>query len=477
MGLVFVPFYIKLMGVESYAIVGVYVSLTGMLAVLDFGLPQSMNREMARLSADQNSAERMADTARTLEIVYWGIALLVTIIVILLSHFIAYHWLNPENLSRESLLQALWIMALTIGLRWPLSIYTGGLNGLQRQVLVNINLAVFATLQGLGALAILYLIAPTVQVFFVWQALVALLQVVVMRIALWRHIPPGGRFRRGVLCEIWRFAAGVSGISLLSMVLTQMDKVLLSKFLSLSDFGYYAFAAAVAAVIYRIIAPVFTAYYPRFTELVANQDYSTLVKTYHQGCQLMVVAVLPLAFVLIFFSREILELWVRDPLIVSNSYLLVSLLVVGNLLNGLMNLPYAMQLAHGWIKLALYSDFVAVILLAPAIYYSVSRWGALGAAAVWVILNSCYILIGLQIMHRRVLCGELARWFLVDIGIPVLVTCLVMIFFLNVQPFFDAEMVGRILFIVGVVLSGYLMVVLAVPIGRAWLRQKIFYDN
>ena len=248
MGLVFIPFYISLMGVESYGIVGVFISLQMIFVVLDLGLSQTLAREMARLSVDRNNAVQMANTARTLELVYWGAALVVVMTMALLSHFISYHWLNPEQLTRESLREVFWIMAVVLGLRWPIALYMGGLNGLQKQVLVNMLLAFFATLQGLGALAVLWFIEPTVQAFFFWQALVALLQVLVFRIALWRSLSTGinPEFCKDVLSRLWKFAAGMTGISLLATILTQLDKVLLSKMLSLSDFGYYVFASTVA---------------------------------------------------------------------------------------------------------------------------------------------------------------------------------------------------------------------------------------
>ena len=175
MSLAFIPFYIRLMGAEAYGIVGVLISLQAMLAVLDLGLAQTMNREMARLSVNSNNAAIRADTARTLEIVYWGSALVLIAVVSLLSEFIAYRWLNPEQLSRQALTEALWVIAVIIGLRWPVALYMGGLNGLQRQALVNVLLGFFATLQGAGALAVLWLYEPTVHAFFLWQVLIALL--------------------------------------------------------------------------------------------------------------------------------------------------------------------------------------------------------------------------------------------------------------------------------------------------------------
>jgi len=429
MGLAFVPFYIRLMGVESYGIVGVFTSLMGMLAVLDLGLAQAMNREMARLSSEEQSLQYMAHTARTLEVVYWGMAFVVGSIIVLLAKPIANYWLNPVQLSRSGLQQALWIMGLVVALRWPVSLYTGGLNGLQRQVQVNVILGVVATMQGLGALAVLWYLDPTIQVFFIWQAVMALAQVIMLRVVFWRSFPigHGGTFNKRVLKEIWHFAAGMTGISLLATILTQIDKVILSKTLSLTEFGYYTFAATVAAVLFRLIGPVFTAYYPRLTELVSKNEYLGIVNLYHQGSQLMAVVILPVACTIVFFSKEILELWTQNPNIVLHSSLLISLLTIGNALNGLMHLPYALQLAYGWTRLAFLTNVASIIILAPTVYFVTLRWGANGAAIVWVGLNCGYILISIHVMHRRLLRNEKWRWYLSDIGKPLSVVLILSI--------------------------------------------------
>ncbi len=416
MGLAFVPFYIRWMGVESYGVVGVFTSLMGMLAVLDLGLSQAMNREMARASSDEQDSHRMADTARTLEVIYWGVAVVVGVVIALLAKPIADYWLNPQQLTRGGLQQAIWIMGLVIALRWPVSLYMGGLNGLQRQVQVNVLLSAVATLQGVGALLVLWFVAPTIQAFFMWQAVMALVQVIALRNALWRNLPnrQAGRFNKKVLNDIWRFAAGMSGISLLATILTQLDKVILSKILPLSEFGYYTFAATVAAVLFRLIGPVFTAYYPRLTELVSRNDKQGLVRTYHQGSQVMAIAILPATIALVLFSKEILDVWTGNPDMALHASLLISLLAIGNALNGLMHMPYALQIAHGWTRLALVQNVIALAVLAPAIYFATLRWGAVGAAAVWIALNSGYIFVSIHVMHRYLLGSEKWSWYFSD---------------------------------------------------------------
>lgn len=423
-GLISVPFYIHLMGAESYGMVGVFVSLQTMLNILDFGLSQSMNREMARLSIDQKNIHRMADTVRTLEIIYWIIGLGVILTIILLSHLIAYQWLNPEHLSRESLLKSLWIMAFVIGLRWPIAIYMGGLNGLQQQVLTNVINIFFGTLQSIGALLALWFIAPTLHIFFIWQAIIALLQVITIRIALWKKISFTwkGKFNKNILKEIWLFAAGMSGIALTGIFITQIDKIILSKMLALSEFGYYSFAVTVAAALHKLIIPIFTTYYPRLTELVTLNDHQGLIKTYHQGCQIMMVAILPISFIIAFFSKEILQLWTQDYNIASHSATLLSLLILGNALNGVLHLPYALQIAHGWTSLTFYTHIISLFFLIPAIYYSIMLWGAVGAAIIWILFNAAQILITIPIMHRYVLSTEKFNWYLSDLLKPLCIT-------------------------------------------------------
>jgi hypothetical protein len=59
-----------------------------------------------------------------------------------------------------------------------------------------------------------------------------------------------------------------------------------------------------------------------------------------------------------------------------------------------------------------------VVLLLPAIYISVTTYGAIGAAVVWVILNLGYVLIATPMMHRVLLTSEMWRWYRQDVLVP-----------------------------------------------------------
>ena len=308
MSLAFIPLYIKFMGVEAYGVVGVYVAIQAMFSLLDMGLSTTLNREMARLSLLQDKAQEMRNLLRTLEVVYWGVSLAIGIIVIVFAPLIAHHWVQPGQLTPDTIQQAIMIMGAVMVVQFPFAFYSGGLIGLQHQVLLNGITATMTTLRGAGVVIVLWLISPTVQAFFMWQVFISAMQTFLVVMFLWRRLPRGdgrARFEKGLFRGIWRFAAGVSGITLTSVVLTNMDKIVLSKFLSLETFGYYTLASVVAINLLRVVGPFNMAVSPRFVQFLTQDNQEQLKLLYHRSCQFVSVLVLPAAIVVAFFSREI----------------------------------------------------------------------------------------------------------------------------------------------------------------------------
>lgn len=226
-------------------------------------------------------------------------------------------------------------------------------------------------------------------------------------------------FRKDLWLGIWRFSVGMTGISLVSLILMQTDKIILSKILTLENFGYYNLAGTVASGVTIVITPIFTSVFPKFSELVSRKEEQKLTELYHKSAQLLGVLVLPICVTLSLFSKDILLLWTGNLEIANKAYLMTSLLTIGTSLNGLMNVPYALQLAYGWTKLAFSINVVAIVFLIPSLFFLTSLYGGVGASIVWAVLNGSYVLIGIRFMHIRLLRGELLKWYLADIIRPM----------------------------------------------------------
>ncbi len=423
MALAFIPIYIRFMGIEAYGLVGFFITLQAVFSLLDLGLSTTLNRELARLAAREGTQRDMRNLLRSMEIIYWITGLLSAVAIIALSHVIAYRWVHAEHLAESTVQRAVIVMGLVVAVQWPLALYSGGLLGLQRQVVLNGVNAAAATARGAGAILVLWLVSPTIVAYFLWQVVVSCVHTLVVASILWRQLAMTGeraRFDGGLIRSIHRFAAGMLGISALGVLLTQMDKLILSRLLTLEAFGYYSLAAAVAGSLYRLVSPIFTALFPRFSQLAAT-DETSLVPLYHRACQGMTALIVPITMFIAFFSFELLRLWTRDASTSRIAAPILTLLVLGTAVNGLLNLPYALQLAYGWTRLSFIANLVAVAILGPALFFATARYGAIGAAAVWCIYNAGYAVIVVRIMHRRILRGEEWRWYFQDVGLPVVV--------------------------------------------------------
>jgi O-antigen/teichoic acid export membrane protein len=199
-----------------------------------------------------------------------------------------------------------------------------------------------------------------------------------------------------------------------------MAKLLLSRMLPLKIFGYYALASSVASVLFALGMPVTTAFYPRFVALVTQHDEASLAGVYHHGQQLLSVIIGSAAAVLMLFGDRVLLAWTRDPALVENAAPLLTVLALGTLLNVLMWIPYYLQLAYGWTRLAVQVNTVAVAVLVPALVIVVPIYGAISAAWVWVTLNAAYVVFVISLVHRRLLTAEKGRWYRRDVAMPLL---------------------------------------------------------
>lgn len=422
MGLAFIPLYIKYLGIEAYGLIGLFAVLQAWLSLLDMGMTPTLNREMARFTGGAHSATSIRDLLRSIEVIALGIATSVGLGIWAASGWLASDWLRAEKLPIDTVAQAFAIMGAVTALRFVEGIYRSAIVGLQRQVLYNAVNSTMATLRGFGAVGILMWVSPTIEAFFIWQGLISILILGVLASVTYRALPRAersGKFSMPALRGIGRFSGGMLGITFLSLLLMQTDKIILSKLLSLSEFGYYSLVTVVAGGLYMVVGPIGQAWYPRLSELQASNQQAQLIEKYHQGAQLVSVFMGSAAIVLIFFAETVLQLWTQDNELAHRSAALLSLLALGNLFNGLMHLPYYLQLAHGWTSLSVRINIVSIAVIVPVILWATPRYGAEGAAWAWVILNAGYVFIAANLMYQKLIKTERWRWYVNDILYPL----------------------------------------------------------
>lgn len=477
LAIVCTPFFIQFLGIEGYALVAFYTVVQATLQVLDLGFATTVNREVARLSRKSGPAEvrELGEFAATAARWYWILGCGVGTVMFFLTPQIASTWLNATRTPHYELADSGRVFGLLACIVWPATFYQTGLVGLQRQVTLNLITVPFSALSNLGGLAFVWLGPRSVTTLLCWQALVALMQLVVLDYRFWRNLEVPRDTRRphlGILKDKWRFSLGMGGISITGFLLTHLDKLILSRLLSLESFGHYSLAGTLARSLYVMITPVFNAYFPRFSALVPTRDDASMRLCYHNATQVMAVLILPLAVIIGVFSYEIAFVWLHDPAIARSVAPITSILVIGTCLNGLMNIPFALQLAYGNTKIGLIVNLCLVAALAPAIVLATFQYGVVGGAAMWGVINGLYLLVGLPLTHKYLLPGETPNWIRSDV-LPPLFAALILVAIGRMSFSLDGSAIATVAIVGTVWLAATTGAVLSARQVRGTIRQLI----
>lgn len=420
-----VPIYLRLLGAEAIGLIGFSLGLQALIKVLDMGLSSAVVRQMARFGTDRERHGQLASFYGTFEKLFAGAAAIIAIVSLALAGPVATRWLHYEHLPPNQVMFALAAIGGQSALIFIGSLYHGALMGLERQVLFNTMRVTETVVSQLGAILLLLLWRPRVDVLFGWQLLVSVVALFVYAGATRRALPSRdtGGFRFEHVRSVWTFAAGMAGITATGTVLVNMDKVLLGRWLKLDSFGHYTLAFYAASLVGGLlVAPVFNALFPRTTAIVEQGDAEGERRTYHLTIQALVAVVWPVAAILWVFAPQALELWIHDAGAVAAAQTVLPLLVLGVALNTLMVPAYMLQLAHAWTSLGFKLNLALIAVFGPLLYVTTLRWGIRGAALNFALMQGTYLLVGLPLTHRRLLAGALREVVLRDM-LPGLAIC------------------------------------------------------
>ena len=423
-----VPWFIRLLGIEKYGLLGFLATLQAAISLLDLGLGATINREVARSAAldDLDHARRLL---RSLEVVYVAVAAIIAIALVSAAPLIANSWLGPSTLDRNEIHQALRLMGVVVALRWPISLYMGTLVGLHRAQISYRITATMTTIGNVGAILLLLYVDRTLWAYFIWQAASSLLYVLWARQSAWRELGSSisARLDWGLLKGVLIQSAMMSGVAMSGLILTQLDKFVVSSSTALGDFGRYVLASVLPMGLSVLIIPTFNVIYPRLSALVAAGDLSEQIKYYRLGTRLFLSCLAPIALSAFFYSYDLLALWTGNSALAAAAAPIAGLLCLGAALNGIMHFPYALQLATGQTKLPFLINCVLLVIMLPLTIVLVRHYGALGGAIAWFSLNALYVVIGVNVTHIYLLPGLQKQWVLRDVA-PALIIATMFVF-------------------------------------------------
>jgi O-antigen/teichoic acid export membrane protein len=456
------PVYIHYIGIGAYGIIGFYISLQAIFVFLDLGIGVAVNREMAKYFNDDSKLGYLRNLAHSLQIVYWSIGILLGACLFVAAPYIANGWFKTNDIPKDQVKNVFTIFALTIAARWPYGLYSQGLRGMQKQVSLNAFELVFNLLKSIGSWLILKYVSPTLGAFLWYQLFITVLQTLGIFIIFWKFLSKNNtrpQFKISILKNLSRYAAGMGiGIILVNLV-AQLDKIIVSKMVSDTMFGYYAIANNIAMLVYSISLPMYMAIFPHFTKQVQENNDIVLAKEFHYYAKLLSTLLLPFGVIVVFNAPLLLQLWTSNSAIVSNSSEILQWLICGTMCVALIMPVHTLLHAKVRIRFMIYSQLVELILTIPVIYFLIGKYGVKGGAMGMCVLYLGYLFIqGPLILKIINLKQVIISWYINDILIFLPPLIIVAYFFKTILlPHFLSNEFSQIIYITILILVSYLV--------------------
>lgn len=420
---IFVPLWIHFLGVEGYGVISFYAILMTLMAFADAGLSATLTREFAKIELVEGYKR---DLLKTIESVYFAIAILVGLIIYILAPYITIYFLKSETIDAATLTFYVRIMAPILSLNFLYMLYTGGLMGLQRQLLANTFNIGYSILRGIVVLFILYVV-PTVDAFLYWQLFSIVVITILSRYYLGYAINRGNKvaeFRFSYLKNVWKYALGMMAMAIISSLNTQLDKLIVGNLLSIKEMGFYSLASTLGQAVLMVTTPLSMAFYPELTRLISLGDDCKIIKSFNVFTFIVSALSSCVGLTLFFFIDDIATLWVSSNIasVISHP---ARILIFANIFLSLQYSVYYLAIAHGHTKTNVYLGAAMLIFTAPSVYFLTDKIGLMGAAIPYLFLNLlAAIYLGVVIMNKY-LKGYLFKWMFYTY-VPVLI-CLILI--------------------------------------------------
>lgn len=419
-GIVMLPLYLKYMGAEAYGLVGFYAMLQVCFALLDMGLTPTIARETARFHGGATGTLSYCRLVRALQAIFLTVALVGGGALFASAGFIARDWLKVQTLPLNEVQFAVQMMALGVALRWMAGLYRGVISGAERLVWLGSYNAIIATLRFVGVLPVLMFVGTTPTVFFTYQLLVAVIELAGLAVRAYGLLPPVPADQRlgwsfAPIKPMLKFSLAIAFTSSVWVLVTQIDKLVLSKLLPLADYGYFTLAVLVASGVMVISGPISSAIMPRMAKLEAEGDHAGLIHIYRQSTQLVAVVAGAASISVAFFAEHLLWAWTGDKELAHQAAPILVLYALGNGILAVSAFPYYLQYAKGDLRLHLIGNAIFVVLLIPSIIWAANQYGGVGAGYVWLTMNVVYFVAWVPMVHSRFEPGLNKPWFMKDV--------------------------------------------------------------
>ena len=369
-GFVFLPLYSRLLGAEQFGLVAVILSMQALLMMLDLGMSVLVSRDLAMSNSDNAINRLLIRNAKLALTGFYAILLAAAIIVKLAG--------GMQSVSFITVIGAVilfWILVLQ-------NMYSAATIACRAYTLAS-------TLQLLGVTAragitalVLAKVSPTLEAFVVAQLSVSVLHLLFTRWSFVKTLSmPAGSAKvpRATWPLAWQLLKRGRSLALFSLAgaaVMQLDKPVISAFVSAAEVAPYFLATTLCIVPLTVLAgPVSQYFQPQLLHAMSESNADRAARTIRQFSLILPIITLLPGAIFWMLRAPFIELWMGHHGI-NNAAIdhYVGILLPGFAVGALGYIPYSLLLSAKDFKFqAWLSVLMTLCTLIAAVFFAWSK--------------------------------------------------------------------------------------------------------
>lgn len=326
-GIFLSPFILHRLGDAAFGIWVLIFSLTGFYGIFDFGIRSSIIRYVSKYTAthDQGEVSGLINTAMFTYLCVGALSIVITLVGCLYVDPVFHVLPEFQSTARWLLL----MVGISVALGFPLGVFGGMLEGLQKFYILNwtnivsslfrVALIVFYLNRGAGLLTVALITVGLPLLASFVRAAVALRSLPVT--FAWKYVERSS----------FRHMANYSGITFMIIVASRLrfktDALVIGKFLGAASITYFYAGSRLVDYAGEVVSSLAQIFVPMSSQSDAAGNMDRLRKIFVAGNRACAFTTLPMTAVFIILGKSIIEVWVGKKYVAQGFPVLVTLIV------------------------------------------------------------------------------------------------------------------------------------------------------
>lgn len=360
------------LGIEKFGLFTMILALIGYASIFDVGITRSVIREIAIYKKNHEEVLKIISTSAVLVLIF-GVA--AGVLIILFSGVIS-ELLKVSPNAVYNFKCSLILLSFSIPLFLLTQIWCSLLEG--REEFLKLN--VFKTFS-----STLIVLLPAIGLMLdssLFSAVAGLLisRIISMILILWfcKDSIVKLKFHKDTFKRLINFGGWIAVSNIISPIMSYFDRFILANKLGSNVVGFYTGPSEAITRLGLLPIAISRTIFPMLSVKDGNKNIKK------QAYFLMFFLIVPIGFFCIYFSEIILSLWLGREY-GENSYQIFQILILGLVVNGFAQIPFASIQAKGFSKITAYihlAEFFPYLIL---LIFMINYVGLIGAAIAWTI--------------------------------------------------------------------------------------------